>query len=84
MTTVEALAKKVVEGGEITREEALELYEAPLEDVCHWANRIREKFCENGLIFARLLTPKAGVVRKIVASALSPFIVTRQARFIRY
>lgn len=60
MTMVEALAKKVLEGGEIAREEALELYEAPLEELCHWANRIREKFCENGFDLCTIINAKSG------------------------
>ena len=42
----EQLKEKVLGGNQITREEALKLYEEPLEKVCHAADEIRRFFCK--------------------------------------
>ena len=41
---LELLKKKVLEGGKINKEEALELTELPLEELSHAADEIRRKF----------------------------------------
>ena len=40
----ERLKEKVKKGGQITKEEALALYRAPLEELCRAADEIREHF----------------------------------------
>lgn len=45
--TVEELEEKVLRGDEITREEALFLYDQPLKPLTEAANRIRKHFCGN-------------------------------------
>lgn len=54
------LTKKVMDGGEITKEEALFLYEQPLSELCEKANHIREHFCENGFDICTIINAKSG------------------------
>ena len=47
MTELERLTEKVLNGGQVTKEEALSLYEQPLEELCESADQIRRRFCED-------------------------------------
>ncbi len=52
--------EKVRNGGQITREEAIELYEAPLEELCIAADEIRKHFCGNGFDICTIINGKSG------------------------
>ncbi len=56
----ETLYKKVLEGNIITREEALSLLEAPLEELKKAANEIRKHFCQNGFDICTIVNGKCG------------------------
>lgn len=58
--TLEALTDKVLEGGQITKEEALYLYEQPLEALCKSADRIRRCFCANRFDLCTIINGKSG------------------------
>ena len=60
MTFTEQLKEKIFSGGEITREEALLLYEAPLEELCQAADGIREHFCKNSFDICTIVNGKSG------------------------
>lgn len=60
MSLTEDLKKKIVSGGEITREEALLLYDEPLEELCLAADELRRKFCENGFDICTIINGKSG------------------------
>ena len=45
MSLVNELKVRILAGGEISREEALQLFEEPVEEVARAADEIREKFC---------------------------------------
>ena len=45
MSLVNELKERILAGGEISREEALQLFEEPVEEVARAADEIREKFC---------------------------------------
>ena len=47
MGFVKELKEKVLGGEQITKEEAMRLYEEPLEEVCTAADEIRRYFCED-------------------------------------
>ena len=47
MIDIEALGNAVLRGKEITHEEALALYAAPLEPLAKKADEIRARFCGN-------------------------------------
>ena len=84
MTRLETLTRQVLDGQEITRQEALELYEQPLEELCQKADELRRYFCagapirsagtsaEPALICAPSSTAKAENARKTAGSAPSP------------
>ncbi|MGI6258020.1 MAG: biotin synthase BioB [Anaerovoracaceae bacterium] len=54
------MKEKVAGGGKITREEALALYEAPLEELCAAADEIREQFCGKGFDICTIVNGKSG------------------------
>lgn len=60
MNTVEALKNKIFSGELITKEEALALYEAPLEELCKAADEIRTKMCGNGFDICTIINGKSG------------------------
>ena len=47
MTMIQELKTRILNGGMISREEALALYEAPLEELCSAARQIQLHFCQN-------------------------------------
>ncbi len=55
-----SLKEKVLNGGKITREEALTLYEAPLEELCEAADEIRDHFCGKGFDICTIINGKSG------------------------
>ena len=60
MGLAKELARKVLNGGETTREEALELYNAPLDELTVAANEIRERFCGRGFDLCSIVSAKSG------------------------
>lgn len=60
MTIVENAVRRIEEGGSIGREEALALYEAPLEELCRAADELREKYCADGFDLCTIVNGKSG------------------------
>lgn len=60
MSDVQSLAQKVLDGHQVTREEALWLYEQPLKELSSLANKIREHFCSNGFDICTIINAKSG------------------------
>lgn len=60
MQILNELKEKVMAGGEITREEALRLMEAPLDKLCLAADEIRTHFCGNGFDICTIINGKSG------------------------
>ncbi len=60
MGIVEELKQKVLGGGEVTREEALELVEAPLEELAQAADQLREHFCGDRFDLCTIVNGKCG------------------------
>ena len=58
--TVETLAKEIMEGKLIGREEALWLWEQPLEELCEQADRIRKHFCAGRFDLCTIINGKSG------------------------
>lgn len=58
--TVETLAKEIMEGRLIGREEALWLWEQPLEELCEQADRIRKHFCAGRFDLCTIINGKSG------------------------
>ena len=60
MSLVNELKVRILAGGEISREEALQLFEEPVEEVARAADEIREKFCGNGFDICTIVNGKSG------------------------
>lgn len=60
MTELERLTDKVVNGEQVTRKEALSLYEQPLEALCESADQIRRKFCSDRFDICTIINGKSG------------------------
>ena len=60
MSMTEKLKEKVQKGGKISREEALALYDEPLEELCRAADEIRKQFCRNGFDICTIINGKSG------------------------
>lgn len=60
MSIVERLQVAVGSGYQITKEEALQLYAAPLEEICAAANALREQFAGNAFDLCTIINGKSG------------------------
>lgn len=60
MNFVEQLKNKVLGGGEVTREEALGLMDAPLESLSQAADQLREHFCGDRFDLCTIVNGKCG------------------------
>ena len=60
MTELERLTDKVLNGEQITKEEAMNLYEQPLEELCESADQIRRKFCAEQFDICTIINGKSG------------------------
>lgn len=60
MNTVEQLKRKVLDGGEVTREEALGLVNVPLEALSQAADQLRAHFCGNRFDLCTIVNGKCG------------------------
>ena len=60
MTYTETLASKVLEGYAITKDEAMTLYNEPLEELCAHADKIRKKFCADKFDVCTIINGKSG------------------------
>ena len=60
MNFVEELKQKVLAGGKVTREEALELVSVPLEALSQAADELREHFCGDRFDLCTIVNGKCG------------------------
>ncbi len=60
MTFIEQLKEKIWSGDDILKEEAILLYQEPLEELCQAANEIREHFCQNRFDICTIINGKSG------------------------
>lgn len=60
MDYVKILGDKVLAGEQITKQEAIELYEQPLEELCGKADEIRKHFCADGFDICTIINGKSG------------------------
>lgn len=54
------LKQKIYDGYDITKEEAMELVDQPLNELCSNANEIREHFCGNAFDICTIINGKSG------------------------
>lgn len=57
---VETIGNQVMQGKQITKEEAHELYGQPLEELCQKADEIRQRFCSNQFDLCTIINGKSG------------------------
>ena len=60
MNYIENLAEKVLNGYDITKEEALRLYSEPLDELCEKADEIRKKFCAQKFDICTIINARSG------------------------
>lgn len=60
MVYVETLGNGILEGKMITKQEAIELYGQPLQELCQKANEIRKQFCSNRFDICTIINGKSG------------------------
>lgn len=60
MIDVETLGNEILEGKLITGQEAMELYNQPLEKLCQKADELRRQFCSNGFDICAIINGKSG------------------------
>lgn len=60
MTYTELCKNKVMEGKELTKSEALALYDAPFEELCRAADEIRKHFCADRFDICTIINGKSG------------------------
>lgn len=60
MLNLNGIKNKVLSGAAVSKKEALEISEAPLEPLCEAANEIREKFCGNAFDLCTIINGKSG------------------------
>ena len=60
MEKITELMEQVLQGKQITREEALDLYGQPLPSLCESADRIRKEFCGNRFDICTIINGKSG------------------------
>ena len=60
MRYTELLMKKVLDGGRVTRREALRLYGQPEEELCRSADEIRKHFCRDAFDLCTIVNAKSG------------------------
>lgn len=54
------LTRQILQGNQLTEEEALFLYEQPLEELCRCADTIRRHFCSNRFDLCTIINAKSG------------------------
>ena len=59
-TMIQELKTRILNGGMISREEALALYEAPLEELCSAARQIQLHFCQDRFDLCTIINGKSG------------------------
>ncbi len=60
MSRLDELTQQVLDGRTITRGEALELYQQPLEELCQKADELRRYFCKNRFDLCTIVNGKSG------------------------
>ena len=60
MKLTEQIKEKVLKGEQISKSEALVLYETPLEELCEAADEIRAHFCGNAFDICTIINGKSG------------------------
>lgn len=60
MMSLKTLTDKVLNGEQVSKAEAMFLYEQPLSELCESADEIRRHFCSNGFDICTIINAKSG------------------------
>ena len=60
MSLIQEIKKRVLQGEQIGKQEAFQLYEQPLEELCEAADEIRQMFCKNRFDLCTIINGKSG------------------------
>jgi len=60
MKILEQLKEDVINGYKVSKDEALDIYNAPLDKICNAANEIRKHFCGNTFDICTIINGKSG------------------------
>lgn len=60
MSIIQEMKEKVKNGKELSKEEAMALYEEPLGELCQAADEIRQQFCGDGFDICTIVNGKSG------------------------
>ena len=60
MSIVTELKENILKGGQISRDEALLLADAPLDELTRAADEIRRQMCQNGFDLCTIVNGKCG------------------------
>lgn len=60
ISVIQLLYEKILGGDEITKQEAMQLYSQPLEELCEKANELRRHFCSNQFDICTIINGKSG------------------------
>lgn len=83
MSLIQEIKEQVLQGNQIAKAEALQLYGEPLEELCLAADEIRYQFVEIDLIFVRSLMERAADVQKTVNIVHSQPVTIQKLKNIR-
>lgn len=60
MKTLDSFTNRILDGKTMTKEEALYLYQQPLDTLCQCADKIRQYFCSNQFDLCTIINGKSG------------------------
>ncbi len=60
MSFITLIKEKILNGSSITKEEALQLFSQPLDELCQNANEIRIHYCQNNFDICTIINAKSG------------------------
>ncbi|WP_313527279.1 biotin synthase BioB [Anaerotignum sp.] len=60
MSFITLIKEKILNGSSITKEEALQLFSQPLDELCQNANEIRMHYCQNNFDICTIINAKSG------------------------
>lgn len=60
MSFIEQLQQQIIQGKQITKEQAIQLIDQPLEELCTTADQIRRHFCQDNFDICTIINAKSG------------------------
>jgi len=83
MSLIQEIKEQVLQGNQIAKAEALQLYGEPLEELCLAADEIRYQFCGNRFDLCTIIKERAADVQKTVNIVHSQPVTIQKLKNIR-